>query len=122
MLEFQVKSAAEWFWAERTERFRKFALERHPEKTRLRELGPLAAANWKRGGEGKPETFNFLGLTPIGGKKRSQGMLTVVRPTRRQRMQAKPKAVKTELRPRRRLPLPDRGQGLPSVGSGHFRS
>jgi RNA-directed DNA polymerase len=48
-----------------TERFRKFALELHPEKTRLLEFGPFAVASRKRRGEGKPETFNFLGFSVL---------------------------------------------------------
>jgi RNA-directed DNA polymerase len=121
VLGFQRKSDAEQFWAELTERFRKFALELHPQKTRLLEFGPFAAADRKRRGEGKPETFNFLGFTHICGKKRSNGMFTVLRQTMRKRLQAKLNEVKTELR--RRLPrsLPEVGQWLRSVVSGHFR-
>jgi group II intron reverse transcriptase/maturase len=63
VLGFQNKSDAERFWAELTERFRKFRLELHPEKTRLLEFGPYAGENRKRRGHGKPETFNFLGFT-----------------------------------------------------------
>jgi hypothetical protein len=48
---------------------------------RLLEFGPFAAANRQRRGEGKPETFNFLGFTHICGKKRSNGRFTVVRQT-----------------------------------------
>src|SRR5215831_991390 len=118
---FQGKSEAERFWAERTERFRKFALELHPDKTRLLEFGPFAAANRKQRGEGKPETFNFLGFTHICGKKRSNGMFTVVRQTMRKRLQAKLNAVKAELRRRLHYPIPDVGQWLRSVVSGHFR-
>ena len=59
---FQVKSDAERFQAELEERFRKFQLELHPEKTRLLEFGPFAISNRQRRGEGKPETFNFLGI------------------------------------------------------------
>ena len=121
VLGFQVKSDAEQFWAELTERFRKFALELHPEKTRLLEFGPFAVANRKRRGEGKPETFNFLGFTHICGKKRSNGMFTVVRQTMRKRLQAKLNAVKTELRRRMHHPIPDMGQWLRSVVSGHIR-
>jgi group II intron reverse transcriptase/maturase len=121
VLGFQVKSDAEQFWAELTERFRKFALELHPEKTRLLEFGPRAAGNRKRRGEGKPETFNFLGFTHICGKKRSNGMFTVVRQTMRKRLQAKLNAVKTELRQRLHYPIPEVGQWLRSVVSGHFR-
>src|SRR5262249_2188699 len=43
-------------------------------KTRLLEFGPFAMDNRKRRGEGKPETFNFLGFTHICVKKRSNGM------------------------------------------------
>jgi RNA-directed DNA polymerase len=121
VLGFQVKSDAEQCWAELTERLRKFALELHPEKTRLLEFGPFAVANRKRRGEGKPETFNFLGFTHIGGKKRSNGMFTVVRQTIRKRLQAKLSEVKTELRRRLHHPVPEVGQWLRSVVSGHFR-
>ena len=121
VLGFQVKSDAEQFWAELTERFRKFALELHPEKTRLLEFGPFAVANRKRRGEGKPATFNFLGFTHICGKKRSNGMFTVVRQTIRKRLQAKLSEVKTELRRRLHHPVPEVGQWLRSVVSGHFR-
>src|SRR3974377_2442709 len=89
VLGFQVKSEAERFWAELTERFRKFALELHPDKTRLLEFGPFAVSNRKRRGEGKPETFNFLGFRHICVRKRSNGMFTVLRQTIRKRMQAK---------------------------------
>jgi group II intron reverse transcriptase/maturase len=121
VLGFQVKSDAERFWAELTERFRKFALELHPAKTRLLEFGPFAVTNRKRRGEGKPETFNFLGFTHICGKKRSNGMFTVVRQTMRKRLQAKLNAVKTELRRRMHHPIPAMGQWLRSVVSGHIR-
>jgi group II intron reverse transcriptase/maturase len=121
VLGFQVKSDAEQFWAELTKRFRKFALELHPEKTRLLEFGPFAVANRKRRREGKPETFNFLGFTHICGKKRSNGMFTVVRQTIRKRLQAKLSEVKTELRRRLHHPVPEVGQWLRSVVSGHFR-
>ncbi len=120
VLGFQVKSDAERFWAELTERFRKFGLELHPQKTRLLEFGPFAATNRKRRGEGKPETFNFLGFTHICGCKRSNGMFTVLRQTMRKRLQAKLREVKTELRRRLHHPVPAVGQWLGSVVRGHF--
>src|SRR5205085_5152191 len=97
VLGFQVKSDADQFRAELTERMRKFHLELHPEKTRLLEFGPYAIDNRKRRGEGKPETFNFLGFTHICVKKRSNGMYTVLRQTIRKRLQTKLNAVKAEL-------------------------
>ena len=121
VLGFQVKSDAERFWAELTERFRKFHLELHPEKTRLLEFGPYATDNRRRRGEGKPETFNFLGFTHICGKKRSNGRFTVRRQTIRQRLQAKLSAVKAELRRRMHDPIPAVGTWLRAVVGGHIR-
>ncbi len=121
VLGFQVKSDAEQFGAELAERFRKFQLELHPQKTRLLEFGPYAARNREQRGEGKPETFNFPGFTHICGKKRSDGMFTVRRQTIRKRLQAKLSEVKTELRRRMHDPIPRTGQWLRSVVSGHFR-
>jgi len=118
---FQHKSEAERFLAELTERFRKFHLELHPDKTRLLEFGPFAAENRRRKGRGKPETFNFLGFTHICGKKRSNGRFTVLRQTMTKRLQAKLGAVRIELRRRWHDPIPVVGQWLRSVVSGHLR-
>jgi group II intron reverse transcriptase/maturase len=121
VLGFQSKSDAERFWAELIERFRKFCLELHPEKTRLLEFGPYAAGNRKRLGQGKPETFNFLGFTHICGKKRSNGRFTVLRQTIRKRLQAKLSEVKAELRRRMHDPILEVGKWLRSVVGGHIR-
>jgi group II intron reverse transcriptase/maturase len=121
VLGFQVKSDAERFWAELIERLRKFRLELHPEKTRLLEFGPHAAENRKRLGQGKPETFNFLGFTHICGKKRSNGRFTVLRQTIRKRLQAKLSEVKAELKRRMHDPIPEVGKWLRSVVGGHIR-
>ena len=118
---FQSEADAERFRAELAERFRKFQLELHPDKTRLLEFGPFAVRDRKRRGEGKPETFDFLGFTHICGKKRSNGYFTVLRQTIRKRLQAKLNAVKTELRRRMHAPIQETGQWLRSVVSGHFR-
>jgi group II intron reverse transcriptase/maturase len=118
---FQSKSDAERFWAELVERFRKFRLELHPEKTRLLEFGPFAAENRRQRGQGKPETFNFLGFTHICGKKRSNGRFTVVRQTIRKRLQAKLSDVQAELRRRMHDPIPEVGRWLGLVVGGHIR-
>ena len=118
---FQHKSDAERFRAELTERFRKFKLELHPDKTRLLEFGPFAAENRRRGGRGKPETFNFLGFTHLCGTKRSNGRFTGLRQTRRQRLPAKLGEVKAELRRRWHVPIPEVGKRLRSVVQGPLR-
>jgi RNA-directed DNA polymerase len=121
VLGFQERSDAERFWKELIERLRKFRLELHPDKTRLLEFGPFAAENRKRRREGKPETFEFLGFTHICGKKRSNGMFTVLRQTIRKRLQAKLSEVKTELKRRMHDPVPEVGKWLRTVVEGHNR-
>ena len=67
---FQHQDEAERFWVELRERFHRFNLELHPEKTRLIEFGRFAVERRKRRGDGKPETFDFLGFTHMCGKTR----------------------------------------------------
>lgn len=67
------------------------------EKTRLIEFGRFAAANRAKRGLSKPETFNFLGFTHISGRSRS-GSFQLKRKTRRNRMRARLRAIKEELR------------------------
>jgi RNA-directed DNA polymerase len=117
---FQHRAEAERFLAELRERFAKFGLELHPEKTRLLEFGPFAAEHRQRAGKGKPETFNFLGFTHICGKKRN-GRFTVVRQTIRGRLQAKLGEVKAELRRRLHDPISQVGAWLGAVVRGHVQ-
>ena len=117
---FQLESDAERFLKQLRERFAKFALELHPEKTRLLEFGRFAAENRCKAGRGKPETFDFLGFTHICGKKRN-GRFVVVRQTIRKRFQAKLSEVKAELRQRWHDPIPEVGRWLGSVVRGHVR-
>ena len=118
---FNSKSDADQFRLELTERMRKFNLELHPEKTRLLEFGPFAINNRQKRGEGKPETFNFLGFTHICVKKKSNGMYTVLRQTIRKRLQAKLNEVKAELQRRMHDPIPELGKWLQAVVRGHIR-
>jgi group II intron reverse transcriptase/maturase len=117
---FQRKAEAERFLGELKERMKKFNLELHPEKTRLLEFGRFAAQNRRERGDGKPETFNFLGFTHICGTNR-RGRFTVRRQTIGKRMQAKLKAIRIELRRRMHDPLKEVGQWLRAVVGGHFR-
>jgi RNA-directed DNA polymerase len=121
ILGFQHKAEAERCQRDLAERFQKFRLALHPEKTRLLEFGAFAATNRRRRGEGKPETFTFLGFTHICATKRSNGMFTVLRQTHRTRMQAKLAQVKAELRRRMHAPIPEVGQWLQAVVRGHLQ-
>src|SRR6202795_408537 len=118
---FHSKTDANQFRAELTERMRKFHLELHPEKTRLLEFGPYAIDQRQWRGEGKPETFNFLGFTHICVKKRSNGRFTVLRQTIRKRLQTKLNEVKAELQRRMHEPIPELGKWLQAVVRGHIR-
>jgi group II intron reverse transcriptase/maturase len=117
---FQHRSDAERFLSELRERFTKFGLELHPEKTRLIEFGRFAADNRRRHGTGKPDTFNFLGFTHSCSKTR-QGRFTVLRQTMRKRWQAKLKAVRIELRQRLHESVAEQGAYLRAVFLGHVR-
>jgi hypothetical protein len=101
------------------ERFAKFGLELHPDKTRLIEFG--RHAGWKRAkrGLGKPETFDFLGFTHICAKGK-KGRFWVKRITIAKRMRAKLREINIELKRRRHQPVPDQGRWLRSVVQGHL--
>ena len=81
----------------------------------------MRSNNRQRRGEGKPETFNFLGFTHICVKKRSNGRFTVLRQTIRKRLQAKLNEVKAELQRRMHEPIPELGKWLRAVVGGHIR-
>ena len=69
----QRKADAEQFLLDLRERMSQFALELHPDKTRLIEFGRFAMANRRARGERRPETFDFLGFTHYCRKKRNGG-------------------------------------------------
>jgi RNA-directed DNA polymerase len=116
---FEHREDAERFLAELRERFAKFGLELHPDKTRLIEFGRNAARNRAARGEGKPETFDFLGFTHICARSKN-GRFWVRRITISKRMRAKLKEVTLQLRRRRYQPIPVQGRWLASVLRGHM--
>jgi len=120
VLGFQYRADAERFLREWRERLQKFGLELHPDKTRLIEFGRFAAKDRKQRGEGKPETFNFLGFTHICGQSWKNGKFFVLRKTVRERLLAKLKQVKAALRVRMHQPLAEVGRWLRSVVQGYF--
>ncbi len=121
VLGFERRAEAERFLNEFRERLAKFGLELHPEKTRLIEFGRFAAQNRKRRGQGKPETFTFLGFTHYCGKRRNDGAFIVWRETAKKRLVAKLKAIKVELKHRRHEPIPAVGAWLRRLTSGYFQ-
>ena len=116
---FQHRQDAERFQAELKERFRKFGLELHPDKTRLIEFGVYATERRSKRGLGKPETFSFLGFRHICGKSRA-GRFQLVRRTERKRLRAKLSEVRTELKHRMHSSIDEQGEWLNRVLRGHY--
>jgi RNA-directed DNA polymerase len=116
---FERKADAERFLTDLRARLAQFALTLHPDKTRLIQFGRRAATDRKQAGLPKPETFAFLGFTHICGRSRRGGFL-LVRRTRRDRRQARLRAIKAELRRRMHDPIPSQGRWLRQVARGYF--
>ena len=116
---FQYEADGRRFWDAMCERLQEFSLQLHPDKIRLIEFGRFAAANRKRKGLGKPETFDFLGFTHICGKDR-HGRFQILRKSRRNRRWAKLKESKNELRRRMHQPIPEQGKWLRQVIKGYY--
>jgi RNA-directed DNA polymerase len=117
---FQYRGDAERFAREVAQRLEQFGLTLHAGKTRLIEFGRFARDNRRRRGQGKPETFDFLGFTHCCGTTR-KGKFMVLRLTSAKRLRAKLHAVKDELRKRMHRPIAEQGQYLRAVVAGHAR-
>src|SRR5271157_5064335 len=118
---FESRAGAERFLVMFRERLAKFGLELHAEKTRLIEFGRNAERSRKRRGEGKPETFTFLGFTHYCGKRRSDGSFIVWRKTAKKRMVAKLRALKAEMIRRKHDPSAQVGEWLKKVVQGYYQ-
>lgn len=114
---FQYKDDAVRFLNDLTERMGKFGLELHPDKTRLIEFGRFAKANRLKRGEGKPETFDFLGFTHSCSKTKN-GRFFIRRKTIKKRFIQKCKDVKQELKERMHNNVMETGKWLNSVIRG----
>lgn len=119
ILGFQYREEAERFLDALKARMQQFGLEIHSEKTRLIEFGRFAMANRERRGEGKPETFEFLGFTHIGALTRN-GRFTVKRLSMAKRLRRKIQEVSGKLREIRHAPVPEQGHWLRQVIQGYF--
>ena len=111
---FQFRDDAERFWRAVQERLGQFGLKLPPDKTRLIEFGRFTRDNRLRKGQGKPDTFDFLGFTHCCGKTR-KGKLLVLRLTSAKRLRVTLLAVMTELRVRMHRPIAEQGKYLRAV-------
>ena len=94
VLGFQYRPDAEKFLDELSKRLGKFTLELNDEKASLIEFGRLAVKNRMRRGEGKPESFDFLGFTHICGQS-AKGTFVLLRHTMRKRLGRSSKKLST---------------------------
>jgi RNA-directed DNA polymerase len=117
---FQHRQDAERFLQDLKERLAQFALSLHPEKTRLIEFGKFAAERRARRGEGKPETFTFLGFKHYCSTKKDGTGFQLGRKTDRKRMRAKLREIKETLRQHRHKSVAEQGRWLGTVMKGYF--
>jgi group II intron reverse transcriptase/maturase len=117
---FEHQEVAEQFLKAFEERLRQFGLEVHDEKTRLIEFGRHASIRRAKRGEGKPETFTFLGFTHICRQRISDGSFIVGRETAKQRLRATLARIRLALRARMHEPVNQVGRWLRSVVRGYF--
>lgn len=110
-----------WLSASRltSPRVARFGLGLHPDKTRLIEFGRFAAQNRRGRGQGKPETFSFLGFTHICAQSQA-GQFLLKRITDRKRLRSKLTEVRAELRRRMHAAVVEQGAWLRRVVQGHF--
>jgi len=116
---FERGSDAKTFLAALRERMEKFGLALHPGKTRLIEFGRFADRDRRRRGEGKPETFDFLGFTHCCSQTR-QGWFFILRMTVKKRMRATLKSIREKLRGMMHCPIPVVGKWLGRVVQGYL--
>jgi group II intron reverse transcriptase/maturase len=117
---FEEARTARAFLEALQERLAKFGLSLHPDKTRLIEYGRYAAERRRKRGQGRPETFDFLGFTHCCGTD-LQGKFQVVRLTIKKRMRDTLTAIREKLFQRRHEPVPVQGEWLRRVLNGYFQ-
>ena len=115
---FEHRNDAEACLNELHARFAKFGLKLHEEKTRLIEFGRYAMDSRERRGDGRPETFDFLGFTHKCARTREHGRFTIHRHSVAKRMRATLAKIKERLRKRRHRPLGETGRWLRRVVQG----
>ncbi|MCP5092664.1 MAG: group II intron reverse transcriptase/maturase [Gammaproteobacteria bacterium] len=117
---FQHEHEARAFLEDLKERLRLFDLTLHPAKTRLIRFGRHAAKQRQRLGDGKPETFDFLGFTHFCTRSRKWGSFVIGRKTIKKRMIATLQLIKMELRRRMHDPIAKTGAWVERVLKGHL--
>jgi len=115
---FETKAEAEACLSALHDRFGQFGLKLHPKKTRLIEFGRWAHVHRQKRGDGRPETFNFLGFTHVCSHTRHARRYVIWRLSMHKRIGATLARLKVELRQRMHDPLGQTGRWLRRVVTG----
>ena len=116
---FQYKDEAEKFYELLKRRMGHFGLSMEEEKSRLIEFGRFAEGNRQKRGDGKPETFTFLGFTHYCSKSRN-GKFRVKRKTSRKKFTKKCKEVHKAIRGMMTWELPIIIKRVNQILTGYF--
>ena len=117
---FQNQYEAEKFLKDLREQLRQYGLELNEEKTRLIRFGRFARQNREERGEGKPESFTFLGFQHVCAENR-RGRFEIRRITDGGRRRKKLQEIKQQLRRRMHDPVAQVGGWLRSVLNGYYQ-
>lgn len=118
---FEHEYEAKVFRMRLEERFRKYGLTLAEEKTRMLEFGRYAEANRKARGEGKPETFDFLGFTFYCSMDRRKRFFRCKVKSCKKRFRSKVRKLDDWVRTNRMLPLKLLFASLNRKLRGHYQ-
>lgn len=116
---FQSETEANNFYCDLISRLKKFNLEISEDKTKIMPFGKYAERNNKRKGDGKPETFEFLGFTHFCSQSK-QGKFRVKRKTSGKKMRGKLKECKEWLKANRTMNIHIVAKRLQRSLNGYF--
>jgi group II intron reverse transcriptase/maturase len=116
---FQYKEDAERFLKEVEVRFNRYCLELEPDKTRMIEFGRFTEGNRKKKGQGKPDTFDFLGFTHYCAKSQT-GYFRVKRKTARKKLKLRIMEMNDWLKNNRLLPVSEMVKAVNLKLQGHY--
>jgi hypothetical protein len=116
---FQHRGDAVRFRRELEQRLDRFGMRMHPHKTRLIEFGRFAVRDRLQRGDGKPESFEFLGFTHIS-RYNWKGKFVLTRRTKAASFRAALQDIKAGLRRRLHESIASTGAWLGRVVQGHL--
>ncbi len=118
---FQNKYEAEVFRQRLEARFAKYGLSLAEEKTKILEFGRFAEENRRRRGEGKPETFDFLGFTFYCGWDGKKGFFRCGVKTSKKKFRSKVLRMKEWIKAHRMTPVGELIKKINEKLAGHYQ-